>query len=656
MLKYEDNLWGKTEFLHNKYKTNCSYYKDIIELIEKIEKAYKTFSEIINSLFNKKSYFIEDPTSSIFLLFQSFQCHMKSQSQEFHDLCDLISNNILEPYKNQKIANDKTEENLFKELSDLNKALKKSKNKLDENKNNFYNKLKEVEKLILEEKSTKINELTINQGKKDKINLTYNSIVDGTLEEQKYNNSLEETNQIIQNINLKEKKLLNFYQTIEEKRLNTIKDNIYLLITGVKTSFSTIVSDVENVNQKIIDSKIDKDMNLFIEKNKSNLTPMKQIKYIPYTPFSTLDDSLKNISENEKMNINYEVLADLQKSFPKICMNYDLAVEKKRKEFRLLCQRIFEDNSLLFSKEDLDTLINFLKSDDEYRKYFLSTLTNQRINGKFKIDEKLFNELVIILNLILDLGQKKDDFNNAKNCIILSQTFYKEIIVDENIEKKYLMEEIKKNKWVSSITFWKNYIEYEIIEDKLKFDELNIKKNEFRRGGEANNIYFSKIITHTNNMHLFGISKNDIINVADYLVKKYEIPENLKEMVFNNIELVFKKKEVKKEVKKEIKKDNNNDINNIQNKIKKDEKKLLDDWVIEDFKNNNIEIENNKKNDKKKDIKNLFKKIYHKKNEKNYINEENNSKIKGKKILNHENNIINEKEEIKNNIISDDDF
>ena len=54
MLKYEDNFWGKTEFLHNQYKKNCSYYKDLIEIIEKIKKAYSSFSETIYGLFNKK--------------------------------------------------------------------------------------------------------------------------------------------------------------------------------------------------------------------------------------------------------------------------------------------------------------------------------------------------------------------------------------------------------------------------------------------------------------------------------------------------------------------------------------------------------------------------------------------------------------------------
>ena len=129
MLKYEDKLWGKTEFLHNQYKIKCTYYKDLIELMDKIIKAYNSFSETINDLFNKKSYFIEDQTSSFYPLFQSFQCHIKSQSQEFHDLCNLISSNITEPYKKAKNKNDKTEENLYKEFIELNKVFKKSKSK-----------------------------------------------------------------------------------------------------------------------------------------------------------------------------------------------------------------------------------------------------------------------------------------------------------------------------------------------------------------------------------------------------------------------------------------------------------------------------------------------------------------------------------------------
>ena len=50
------------------------------------------------------------------------------------------------------------------------------------------------------------------------------------------------------------------------------------------------------------------------------------------------------------------------------------------------------DGENLVVKEDKDKLISFLDNKD-YRAYFLSALTQQRLNGRFKRGEKLFNEL-----------------------------------------------------------------------------------------------------------------------------------------------------------------------------------------------------------------------------------------------------------------------
>ena len=69
----------------------------------------------------------------------------------------------------------------------------------------------EIEKLIVDEKSA-VNEHKDEKEIKDKADISYNSIVEGTIEEDKYNKSLEETNKLIDELNSKEKQLLNFYQ------------------------------------------------------------------------------------------------------------------------------------------------------------------------------------------------------------------------------------------------------------------------------------------------------------------------------------------------------------------------------------------------------------------------------------------------------------
>lgn len=661
MLKYEELLCGKTEFLHSQYKSNCLYYKELIELIEKIKKVYSTFSESIKNIFSKKYNYLEDESNPLYQLFVNIQFHIKSQSNEYKDLSDIISRQIIEPYKKVKHVDEKKEENLYKEIIELNKGLKKIKSKIEENKNIFYTKMIETEKLIFEEKSMKKNSLISSKELKEKENISFDSIFDAQMYEENYIKSIEDANKLINNTNLKEKELLNFYQNAEEERLKAVRTNLCSLLSFTKLTYSKIIDDIENMNKKFVQFDIDGVINSFIQRNKSDSLPLKNIEFIPYKPSFSLDNSLKTTLENELMNINYEVMETLKKFFNGVCENLDMKEEKRRKDFRKLCLSLFDDKNPTFVEEDKDQLINFMKIH-EYRKYFLSTLTNQRLNGKFKRNEKLFNELLDILNFILDLAEKEKNFDNARNCIILSQTFYKEVEVDGEIEKVYLMEYIKKNKWLSQVSFWKDIIENDIKEEKLKFEKEEEKRSKEpgKKGGDITNIYFSQLITYSSNMNMFGLPKNEVINIVNYFYEKYNVPDTFQIIVNNNIEIVYtpilpKKKTVIKEKKEKTEKNDHKKEEKIEDDKKKiedekktfeeDKKKIEDDWVIDDF----IEFKEMKKEDKKDKINdNNNNKIImndEKKENKNEIKK--NEKIENKNEINVET-IIKTDEEILN--------
>ena len=568
MLKYEDNLWGKTEQLHNLYKSNYLYYKEFIEFIDKIRKAYLSFSESLNGLFSKKINFFEEKPNILFSLLSDFKDHIKFQSQEYKELSNNIGKEIIDIFKNSKHNNDKDEENLYKEFNELTKKLKKSKQILETNKSIYNNSMKETEKLTFEAYSTKENPLTSNQEIKTKKEIAYSSICDSLKNEDNYTNSLDETNKLINELNLKEKELLNFYQSVDEKRLNNIKNNISLLLIFIKTNSFKINYEIDIITKKINELKIENDINDFITQNKSSLSPEKNIKFKPYAPFTSLDNSIKSSSENEEMNIKYEVITYLKKFFDKLCPNIDMEEEKKRLKLRVLCLNIFDENDQKFVEEDKNELIKFMENA-EYRNYFLSSLTHQRLNGKFKREEKLFNELKEILNVIVQYAEKEKNYENVRNCIILSQTFYKEKIDDEgNIEKEYLMEHIKKNKWLSTPLFWKEFIEDEIIKDKLKFEEES-KSKDGSIIGDVRKIYFSKLITYSHNMNMFELSKKETTDIIDYFMKKYEISDDMKVIVINNIEAAYSEKKVTPKPKIEKKQNlQNNEIINSEIKMK----------------------------------------------------------------------------------------
>ena len=528
----------RKENRHDNYKYNKSYYKEFIDFLDRIKKIYLSFSDSFNEILNKKYTFFTNSSSIFYCLMENLKVLIKTQSFEYKDLSNLLSREIIESYKINQANTDKNEEMLIKELNDVNKKLKKAKAKLEENKHIYLIKMKETEKLILEEKSMKINTMTSNQEIKDKNKIAFSSICDSSKYEDNYTNSLNEVNNLIEEINNINNKLSKFYEETEEKTLNKIKDNLYYFLATIKATNAKINFDIDNINKQCLDIKIENEIKLLLEKNKYSISNKKKIDFHPYVPFTSLSNSIKSTSQCEEMNINYEVIIYLQKFFTGICKDLDMEEEKRRKKLRDLCIRIFDENKQNYVKEEQDELMKFMEKED-YRNYFISCLTHQRQNGKYEREEKLFNELTELLNIILEYAEKETNYDNARNCIILSQTFYKVENVDGNIRKIYLMEYIKNNKWLSCSKFWKEFLEEEIIKDKLKFEEESKLKDNGKNVGDVTKVYFSKLITYSHNMNMFGIKKNDAYDIINYFIEKYSICETMKNTIMANLEAVY---------------------------------------------------------------------------------------------------------------------
>ena len=98
-------------------------------------------------------------------------------------------------------------------------------------------------------------------------------------------------------------------------------------------------------------------------------------------------------------------------------------------------------------------------------------LSNQRIKGRYKRSKKLIDDLSDILNKILEISEREKNYEEAKNCLILSQTYYYEIKKeDKKMYKYYLFNRIKHNKWLNSLEFWNNLI--------VTMTEIEIKNSE----------------------------------------------------------------------------------------------------------------------------------------------------------------------------------
>jgi hypothetical protein len=313
-------------------------------------------------------------------------------------------------------------------------------------------------------------------------------------------------------------------------------------------------------------------------------------------------------------------------------------MEEEKKKFRLryLCSKIFKIGpNVNFKKEEKEELISFLK-ENTYKSYFLITLSKQRTKGRFQRSETLLNDLSEIINVILNEAEKEKDYEGAKNCLILSQTFYFEIQKGKTKKKKYLFDYIRKNKWLNTLEFWEGIIEYMIQTEIKKNLEISKKNNYEESEAETktrqNNIAFSQVLSYSNNMIEFCINKEDILKIVDIFVKKYDIEMPMAEAIYENIkntplpEIDDKEEEKEKDIKEinkrpkaqslikkpeEVtnldKRSKSLKIKDSSNKqIKKDNKEENNN-IIEDNKNSEMKesCKNEENNDNEKKEKNI---------------------------------------------------
>ena len=396
MLKTDEQPTTKIDILHQNYKSKYSSYKNFIDFIEKIRKLYSNFSENIDLIFSKNFPFKETHQSSLYPLLLNLEIHIKFQSEQFNNLSKYILKEIIETFKLLKDTNDKIEEKIYKELNELNKALKKSKLKLDENKNLYNSKMKNLEKLITEEKSMKINVLSGNNDIKEKRKAINELIAECKLDESKYEKSIEDVNSNLDKVREKEQMIIGFYKSSEQKRINKMKENMQSLLNSFKEINNIIIKDIDDSLKQISKVEIEKDIIAFEKLVEKNYKVEKNVEFVPYVPMANLNDSLRitdNKNQSNELSINYEIITIFKNNFKNISQEIDINEEKRRFELRKLCFRLFDkEQNINFVKEDLDNLLSFIEKEI-YRSYFLGYFAKERTKGELKRSEKLIKEL-----------------------------------------------------------------------------------------------------------------------------------------------------------------------------------------------------------------------------------------------------------------------
>ena len=607
-VQYEDHLWNKVNELHERYKRQQNYSKNLSIVFTKIKEALYNFGKEMSNIVNKKYEMFEEKESSQNKALETLIFNLGIQGREYNDISEDLKAKIIEPIQNSFNPVFQKEKEYYNAYINSLNNYNKHKVYLDNSKKKYDSYVKTVEISIQNYVKIKLN-----KSSKEEISKLEKSISDNLDSaknlENNYIEQIKEANKMRLDLINKEKTLLTYYQIIDNDYGTIIRSSLSFYIASIRKLYSSILVDIDYLLGRFKNINILQDYENFIKNNSNNEKPDDEIQFIPYQTLTKYEEKKENAI------FDLEVIITLKNKLNGIYPDLNIDDEMQKFKLRKLCSKIFNQNYNM-NENQKEKLLNYLK-EQKYRSIFLVSLSKERTNGRYKRNKELIILLTEIINQILKETEKENDFENAKNCIILSQTFYYE----ENEKKIYIFDSIKNNNWLNSVVFWKGIIDF-MIQSEIQRNKSvnpilnNESENETKR--KISNIGFSQLLPFSSNMKDFGIEKNVILEIIDEFINKYNIENNFAEIIRSNInqnnnvpknnkeerkeenieekkeEKIEEKKEENKEEKKKEKKKKKKKKEKI--KEKKEEKK---EEIIEDKKEENIE---DKKEEKKEEI------------------------------------------------------
>lgn len=572
-----------------KYKEYTSQYLEKISKLSLKEIKNKNINITpIFSILNKVPQLIELQVEGLKKFIDSFDIVLK----QLEEILNKEMNSLEDPkksfeenkkkYKNNQVNNEKLKSSLFSLEKKLIKYQLSKNEKEIENLNLCINETKNIEKKYLNINKDEENYHQVFQEEVlysiDKIKLHIKTILENL-----NNNVIFFLGFFYECYSPTVKYIQEEIEKNQKDPLNTqkfVNDNLSIKIFEL----NEFPSDKYNI--KMLD-KLDLDILLYnddIEDIEIKDDALKK-NFI----FKTKKNNNKNDDDNiSKLNIIdvLEIIKKLYFNFKMINRDkYDINIEEEKIEVKNLVDKFLLMKITKNKKNAIEENI----SDNEKQKLFLliekkeniiiflRRLNKIRTYGNFEYQKNIFDDIVKIFFKILDIIQIEKDIFSFQLSIILSQTFY----FVEGKEKIYIYKYTKSHNIYQSEEMWRNSIEYFINKEKEKYNEIISNKRNKGTKNAFNEMIFSQLMTILNNMLEFGFNIYKTEEIIIENMNKYNINENLKNIIITIIEnkknknmnkekeSIIKEKNVN-DSEKNIKKEKNNDIN--EEKFMKEDK------------------------------------------------------------------------------------
>ena len=556
-MNYTVELWNN----YNKaQKTLHFHLKGLKEIINLYSDHYNCQNNY--ALLLKKTYLSRNQITvfeSLYKGFTSFKSDMSNQYKYLSEFLLGLKDEIITPLSSlYKTSLSKLNYNIY-EMNSIEKAYRTSVENLEISKKNFHSFAKSAEdSKIMAELYKERNDKNLSTLIKEEETKMLDNLKKSKDNEKLYVELIDKTNDLQDEYIEIKKRNLNEIQDLEEEIAENIKDSFRKFIVFQVAYLRNMEYDIKNKSLIFENINVKKDINKFINNNKTQISQLYKYEYVPYI------SEFENKIVKDK-NIPY-IYSEKVKSGVKLFMSNVFSKEKPNEinpnskyykneiilnEIKGIVNKIFKGDN--FSKEEIEK-INKLILLKKTRRKLLQEINNYCLNNinSALLNEKSFGIISNLLNESLRILQIEKDYESEKLILNFATSFY-QISGTNQKKKQFIQNNLLNNKLFTKYEFWKELVKYNIIEEMYNQKKYNLfsdkKEDEEKNKTRIKEIVISKINLHINYMidfkckcsfmkqilqefkEYYDLSDEDIKKISDKINEYNKCDDNNKENI-----------------------------------------------------------------------------------------------------------------------------
>ena len=556
-MNYTVELWNN----YNKaQKTLHFHLKGLKEVINLYSDHYNCQNNY--ALLLKKTYLSRNQITvfeSLYKGFTSFKSDMSNQYKYLSEFLLGLKDEIITPLSSlYKTSLSKLNYNIY-EMNSIEKAYRTSVENLEISKKNFHSFAKSAEdSKIMAELYKERNDKNLSTLIKEEETKMLDNLKKSKDNEKLYVELIDKTNDLQDEYIEIKKRNLNEIQDLEEEIAENIKDSFRKFIVFQVAYLRNMEYDIKNKSLIFENINVKKDINKFINNNKTQISQLYKYEYVPYiSEFENKIVKDKNIPHIYSEKVKNGVKLFMSNVFSKEKPNEINPNSKYYKneiilnEIKGIVNTIFKGDN--FSKEEIEK-INKLILLKKTRRKLLQEINNYCLNNinSALLNEKSFGIISNLLNESLRILQIEKDYESEKLILNFATSFY-QISGTNQKKKQFIQNNLLNNKLFTKYEFWKELVKYNIIEEMYNQKKYNLfsdkKEDEEKNKTRIKEIVISKINLHINYMidfkckcsfmkqilqefkEYYDLSDEDIKKISDKINEYNKCDDNNKENI-----------------------------------------------------------------------------------------------------------------------------